>query len=166
MCWRQTCNFTLMFRLKHRKVAVWQLAFQSMFKQRISLHWYASSNSLLRLEFSIWLQFCIGEKIFLNICSCSEFYCDVRPDPGRLVIVHQQISKLYSFVLSAIRQLFTYYCLRPSAKDQGITWVDVVLHHLVHFLIKRNFNEKISARPRLELRTFCSAINCSTNWAT
>ena len=35
-------------------------------------------------------------------------------------------------------------CLRPSAKDQGITWVVhlVVLHHMVHFLFKRNLNEK------------------------
>ena len=37
-------------------------------------------------------------------------------------------------------------CLRPWAKDQGITWVVVVLvlvvlHHLVHFLFKRNLSE-------------------------
>ena len=39
------------------------------------------------------------------------------------------------------------FCLRPWAKDQGITWVGVVLllvlvHHLVHFLFKRNLKEK------------------------
>ena len=33
------------------------------------------------------------------------------------------------------------FCLRPSAKDQGITWVVLVLH-LVHILIKRNLREK------------------------
>ena len=36
------------------------------------------------------------------------------------------------------------FCLRPSAKDQGITWVVVVLvvvHHLVHFLLKINLSE-------------------------
>ena len=41
-----------------------------------------------------------------------------------------------------------YFCLRPSAKGQGITWVVVVLvlvlHHLVHFLFKRNLSKKIS----------------------
>ena len=40
------------------------------------------------------------------------------------------------------------FCLRPSAKDQGITWVVLVvvlvLHHLVHFLFKRNLSEKKS----------------------
>ena len=39
------------------------------------------------------------------------------------------------------------FCLRPSAKDQGITWVVVlvllvVLLLLVHFLFKRNLSEK------------------------
>ena len=42
------------------------------------------------------------------------------------------------------------FCLRPLAKDQGITRVVVVLlvllvlHLLVYFLIKRNLREKIS----------------------
>ena len=37
----------------------------------------------------------------------------------------------------------TCFCLRPSAKDQGITWVLLVLvHHLVHFLLKINLIEK------------------------
>ena len=35
------------------------------------------------------------------------------------------VSRLYIFP----------FCLRPSAKDQGITWVVVVLHLLVQFLI-------------------------------
>ena len=42
-----------------------------------------------------------------------------------------------------------YFCLRPSAKDQGITSVVVVVvvvvvlfHHLVYFPIKRNLREK------------------------
>ena len=39
------------------------------------------------------------------------------------------------------------FCLRPLAKDQGITSVVfvaivVVVHHLVHFLFKRNLSEK------------------------
>ena len=40
-----------------------------------------------------------------------------------------------------------YFCLRPSTKDQGITWVVLVVvlvHHLVHFLIKRNLSKKNS----------------------
>ena len=47
---------------------------------------------------------------------------------------------------------FGNFCLRPPAKDQGITRVVVdvdvvvvlvlVLHHLVHFLFKRNLSEK------------------------
>ena len=40
------------------------------------------------------------------------------------------------------------FCQRPSAKDQGITWVLVVLvlvvHHLVHFLLKIHLSEKNS----------------------
>ena len=42
--------------------------------------------------------------------------------------------------------LLLYFCLRPSAKDQGITWAVVVVvlvlaHHLVHFLLKINLSE-------------------------
>ena len=53
--------------------------------------------------------------------------------------------------------------LLSVAKDQGITLVVVVLvlvvlHHLVHFLIERNFSEKISPWPRFTPRTFCSVI--------
>ena len=38
------------------------------------------------------------------------------------------------------------FCLRPSAKDQGITWVLLVvfLHHLVHFILKINQVKKSS----------------------
>ena len=44
------------------------------------------------------------------------------------------------------------FCLRPSAKDQGITWVVAVLlvllvHHLVHFLLKINLCEKNFSLP-------------------
>ena len=42
-------------------------------------------------------------------------------------------------------RLFVYFCLRPSAKDQGIVVVVVVvlaLHYLVHFVFKRNLSEK------------------------
>ena len=44
------------------------------------------------------------------------------------------------------------FCLRASAKDQGITSVLVlvlvlvlvdVVHHVVHFVIKRNLREKL-----------------------
>ena len=35
-----------------------------------------------------------------------------------------------------------YFCLRPLAKDLGITWVVVVvLFHLSHFLLKRNWGK-------------------------
>ena len=44
-----------------------------------------------------------------------------------------------------------HFCLRPSAKDQGITLVVLlvllVLHLLVHFLIKRYLREKNSPQP-------------------
>ena len=46
------------------------------------------------------------------------------------------------------------FCLRPSARDQGITClVDLVLvvlvRHLVHFLFKRNLSEKKSNLLRI-----------------
>ena len=58
----------------------------------------------------------------------------------------------------------TSFCLRPSAKDQGITLVVVVVVvvlvvlvlvlvlvlHLVHFLIKRNLKEKKSPKLGIE----------------
>ena len=62
-----------------------------------------------------------------------------------------------------IRQLFAWryhhltlstivFGLRPSAKDQGITWVVVVLllvlvHHLAHFLLKINSSESNLSLP-------------------
>ena len=55
-----------------------------------------------------------------------------------------------------------HFCLRPSAKDQGITWVLVVVlllllvHHLVHFLLKRNLSEKNSPRSGIEPGSFSS----------
>ena len=49
------------------------------------------------------------------------------------------------------------FCLRPSAKDQEITWVVVflvlvlvVFHLLVHFLIVRYLREKNSPQPGFE----------------
>ena len=52
------------------------------------------------------------------------------------------------------------FCLRPSTKDQGITWVVLVvlavLHHLVHYLIKRNLSEKKSPWLGIELGSFKS----------
>ena len=39
------------------------------------------------------------------------------------------------------------FCLWPSAKDQGITGVVVVVLHLVHFLIKTNLREKNYPQP-------------------
>ena len=61
-----------------------------------------------------------------------------------------------------------YFCLRPSAKDQGITWVVVVVvlvHHLFHFLIKRNLRLKNSPQPGFELGTSGSTVLHSTIWA-
>ena len=55
------------------------------------------------------------------------------------------------------------FCLRPSAKVQGITWavlVVLVVLHLVHFLIKRNLRE-----PGFEPGTSRSTVSHSTNWA-
>ena len=46
------------------------------------------------------------------------------------------------------------YCLRPLAKDQGITWVVLVLvlHHLVHFLLKIILSEKKFSLPGNQTR--------------
>ena len=54
--------------------------------------------------------------------------------------------------LRALVHLFctVHFCLQPSAKDQGITWVVVLLglvHHLVHFLFKINLSEKKFSLP-------------------
>ena len=59
------------------------------------------------------------------------------------------------------------FCLRPSAKDQGITSVVflVVLVHLVHFLIKRNLREKNSSQPGFKPGTSRSQVRHSSNWA-
>ena len=63
-----------------------------------------------------------------------------------------------------------HFCLQPSVKDQGITWVVVVLlvlvlHLLVHFLIKRNWREKNSPLPGFKPGTSRSTVWHSTNWA-
>ena len=48
---------------------------------------------------------------------------------------------------------FFSFCLRPSAKDLGITRVVVVLvlFHVSHFLIKRNLSEKNSSSERNQI---------------
>ena len=63
------------------------------------------------------------------------------------------------------------FCLRPSAKDLGITRVVVVvvvvvLFHLSHFLFKRNLSEKSSSSPGIESGSFGTPAKCSINWAT
>ena len=64
-----------------------------------------------------------------------------------------------------------YFCLQPSAKDQGITRVVVVLLvlvlvlHLVHFFIKRNLREKNSPQTGYKPGTSRSTVWLSTNWA-
>ena len=59
------------------------------------------------------------------------------------------------------------YCLRSSAKDQGITWnvLLVLVHNLVHFLIKRNLREKNYPEPGFKPGTSRSTMWHSTNWA-
>ena len=49
-----------------------------------------------------------------------------------------------TYKLTEAYSINKHFCLQPSAKDQGITCVVVVLVllHLVHFLIKRNLREK------------------------
>ena len=50
-------------------------------------------------------------------------------------------------------KLLLPFCLRPSAKDKGITWVVVLVvlvHHLVHFLIKRNLSGKKFSRAGIQ----------------
>ena len=59
----------------------------------------------------------------------------------------------------------------PSAKDQEITWVVVVVllvlvvHHLVHFLIKKNLSEKNSCKAGFKLGTSRSPVWHSSNWS-
>ena len=60
---------------------------------------------------------------------------------------------------------------RPSAKDQGITWVDVlvlvVLHHLVHFLMNEiSFKKLLLPEAGIKPLTTCSTDHHSTDWAT
>ena len=48
-------------------------------------------------------------------------------------------------IIWTFQRMTKAFCLRPSAIDQGITWVVVVVvvvHHLVHFLFKRNLSVK------------------------
>ena len=63
-----------------------------------------------------------------------------------------------------------YFCLRPSAKDQGITWVLFAFLllglHLVHFLSKRNLREKNSPQLGFESGTSRSIVWHFTNWAS
>ena len=54
-------------------------------------------------------------------------------------------------------------CLRPSAKDQGITRVVVVLFHLSQFLFKRNLFEKNYSWLGIELGSLCSPAKHSMN---
>ena len=73
------------------------------------------------------------------------------------------------WLLACFLQLITFFLL-PSAKDQGITWVFVVLLvlvllHLVHFLIKRNLRGKNSPLPGSKPGTSRSTVWHSTNWA-
>ena len=63
------------------------------------------------------------------------------------------------------------FCLRLSAKDQGITRVVavvvggvlLVIFHLSHFLFKRNLREKHSSELRLKTGSFSTPIKRSTN---
>ena len=67
----------------------------------------------------------------------------------------------------------SHFCLRPSAKDQGIIWVVVVILllllvlvlHLVHFLSKRSLREKNSPQLGFEPGTSWCTVWHSTNWA-
>jgi len=59
-----------------------------------------------------------------------------------------------------------YFSLWPSAKDQGITLVIVLVrlvHHLVYVLIKRNLSDKYSPKPGFEPGTFRTLAVHSTN---
>ena len=61
-----------------------------------------------------------------------------------------------------------YFCLRPSAKDQGITFVFVVVlvHHLVHFLFKRNLSEKKSSLTGNQTNVLQIHSQAHIHWAT
>ena len=78
----------------------------------------------------------IGGRLGLLLSMCDRWYRDTGSNLNEIRIM---------FLLS-------HFCLWPLAKDQGITWVVVVvhvvlvLHHMVHFLIKRNFKRKKFSR--------------------
>ena len=58
------------------------------------------------------------------------------------------------------------FCQQPSAKDQGINWVVVlVLFHSSHFLFKRNRSEKNSLWSGIKSGTFGPPIERCTNCA-
>ena len=65
-------------------------------------------------------------------------------------------------------KFYILFCLRPSAKDLGITGVVIVLFlfHLSHFLFKRNLSEKILPDWEIEPGSFGAPAKHSVNWAT
>ena len=95
-----------------------------------------------------------SEQYFVFLCS-SEWpnkFATSLPDSmtSYLIVGHLLSSMDASIDGWSSSSEMKWFCLRPLAKDQGITWVVVlvlvlvlvVVHHLVHFLIKRNLSEK------------------------
>ena len=101
-----------------------------------------SCSSQLRFYFSLFHPF-----FFLSLRFLSSFFF-----PFLLQMLSWSFLSLPSFFNLLLRSshLNTSFCLRPLAKDQGITLVVVVLllvvvlvvNHLVHFLLKINLSEK------------------------
>ena len=98
------------------------------------------------------------------------------PPPQNCILKLKSVAKLKILFssLSLCRFTFSLYqyllsfCLQPSAKDQGITWVVVVLvlFHLYHSFIKRNLSEKNYHWPGFEMGSWGAPVKNSINCAT
>ena len=129
------------------KLAAWKFFFSSRkFKKdslgkkcrRSGANYFAlKSFSKLQLILSIckFLSFSLKLRLFLS------FTIKLRMiSISHSLFLSRFNFSLYPFFLYHWHFIIVYFCLRPSAKDQGITWVVVVVVlvvvlHLVHFLI-------------------------------
>ena len=68
--------------------------------------------------------------------------------------LHDMVGRLWFFTHDNPIPFSIHYSLRPSAKDQGITWVVIHVHHLVHFLLKINISENNFSLPGTQTGVF------------
>ena len=122
---------------------------KNIWNRAASLQKFSPTNRMVR-EVALKRKVMFRKKLFRPSSLCA------MPDwmlyPIRLALL--DIRFLSSNLGSMAKTILTpfNFCLRPSAKDQGITWVLLVLvvvHHLAHFLFKRNLS--CTNLPDLEL---------------